>query len=81
VAIAGARPLACPVARWHALHGGAVTNRWHQEVRLDPPLLRRVLALLDGTRTVDSLAAAVGCPVEVARASVEALSASALVIA
>ena len=46
------RPLACPVARWHATHGGPVTNRWHQEVRLDGAPLRAVLAVLDGTRTM-----------------------------
>ena len=28
-------PCACPVARWHATHGGAITNRWHQEVTLE----------------------------------------------
>jgi len=76
----GERPLACPVARWHALHGGPVTNRWHQEVRLDPPLLRPVLGALDGTRTTEDLAGAAGCPVEAARASVEALAAAALVV-
>jgi len=75
-----ARPLACPVARWHALHGGAVTNQWHHEVRLDPPLLLQILGLLDGTRTVEVLAAAAGCTTEVARASVEALAAAALVV-
>jgi SAM-dependent methyltransferase len=77
----GERPLACPVARWHAHHGGAVTNRWHQEVRLDDAPLRRVLALLDGTRTLGNIAAATGCSVEVARVSVEALAAAALVVA
>ncbi|HEY3819815.1 MAG TPA: class I SAM-dependent methyltransferase [Polyangiaceae bacterium] len=77
----GARPVACPVARWHAVHGGAVTNRWHHEVRLDDAPLRRVLGLLDGARALDDVATAAGCPVEVARASVEALAAAALVVA
>jgi SAM-dependent methyltransferase len=49
------RPLACPVARWHASNGGAITNRWHQEVRLDDDVLRLVLARLDGTRTAADL--------------------------
>jgi SAM-dependent methyltransferase len=75
------RPVACPVARWHALHGGPLTNRWHQEVRLDDAPLRRVLGLLDGTRTVTEVATAAGCSAEVARASVEALAAAALVVA
>ena len=75
------RPLACPVARWHAHHGGAVTNRWHQEVRLDDALLRRVLSLLDGAHTLADIAAAAGCSAEVARASLEALAAAALVVA
>jgi hypothetical protein len=77
----GECPLACPVARWHALQGGAVTNRWHQEVRLEQPTLRRVLGLLDGSRRVEDIAVAAGCPTEVARASVEALAESALVVA
>jgi hypothetical protein len=49
-------------------------------VRLDPPLLLQILGLLDGTRTVEVLAAAAGCTTEVARASVEALAAAALVV-
>jgi hypothetical protein len=73
------RPRACPVARWHALHGGPVTNRWHQEVRLDPAL-RRVLGGLDGTRTVDDLGRTAGCPANVVQASVEALAAAALIV-
>jgi SAM-dependent methyltransferase len=72
------RPVACPVARWHARHGGPLTNRWHQEVRLDDAPLRAVLALLDGTRTVESAASAAGCTVDVARASIAALAAAAL---
>jgi hypothetical protein len=66
------------VARWHALHGGPVTNRWHQEVRLDDARLRAVLAALDGVRTVEAAAAAAGCTVEVARAAVASLAAAAI---
>jgi SAM-dependent methyltransferase len=72
------RPLACPVARWHAMHGGPLTNRWHQEVRLDDPPLRAVLATLDGTRTVAEIARGVRCTEPVARAAVEALASAAL---
>ena len=78
---AGERPLACPVARWHARSGGAVTNRWHQEVRLDEAPLRRVLAVLDGTRTVGEVSTAAACSEDTARASVAALAAAALVVA
>jgi ubiquinone/menaquinone biosynthesis C-methylase UbiE len=76
----GERPLACPAARWHAEHGGPITNRWHHEVRFDDAPLRRVLALLDGSRTVGDIAAAAGCSSSVARASVAALAAAALIV-
>jgi SAM-dependent methyltransferase len=52
----GDRPRACPVARWHAVHGGPITNRWHQEVNLAEPLLGFILARLDGVRTRSDLA-------------------------
>ncbi len=51
----GLRPKACPVARWHARHGGAVTNRWHHEVRLPDWALVLLLGCLDGTRDVGQL--------------------------
>jgi SAM-dependent methyltransferase len=50
------RPLACPVARWHAEHGGVVTNRLHQEVLVPDAIVRWVLARLDGTRSESDLA-------------------------
>jgi SAM-dependent methyltransferase len=53
---AGERPVACPVARWHAQHGGVVTNRLHEEVHIPDAIVRWVLARLDGTRTVLDLA-------------------------
>jgi hypothetical protein len=74
-----ARPEACPVARWHAVHDGTITNRWHQEVVLSDPALRRVLSMLDGTRSVDDVGAVLGQP-EVARASVQALARAALLV-
>ena len=78
---ASARALACPVARWHARHGGAVTNRWHQEVALEEPLLRRVLALLDGSRDAAAVARDARCTDEDATAAVRALAAAALLVA
>ena len=36
------RPVACPVARWHALHGGAITSRLHQEVLVPDAIVREV---------------------------------------
>ncbi len=85
------RPRACPVARWHAAHGGPITNAWHQEVRLDDPLLREVLALLDG-RPVDAVAAALagsaavgalgdGDRAALVEASLRALASAALLLA
>ena len=47
---------------------------------LEDAPLRRVLALLDGTRTVGEVAATAGCSVGVARASVAALAAAALIV-
>jgi SAM-dependent methyltransferase len=75
------QPVACPVARWHARHGGPLTNRWHQEVLLDDARMRAVLALLDGTRTIDDVARAAACPREIARASIAALASAALLVA
>jgi Predicted methyltransferase regulatory domain len=54
--VAGERPIACPVARWHAAHGGVITNRLHQEVLVPDAFVRWVLARLDGTRTRSDLA-------------------------
>jgi len=53
---APARPVACPVARWHAQHGGVVTSRLHHEVLVPDAIVRWVLARLDGTRTPRDLA-------------------------
>jgi hypothetical protein len=51
-----ARPRACPVARWHALHGGAITNAWHHEVTLPERVLVTLLGCLDGASDVAQLA-------------------------
>jgi hypothetical protein len=84
--------MACALARWHAAHGGAITNAWHQEVRLDDPLLRVVLARLDGSRSTGDLARELGesgpaasldadARLQLARAAVEVLSSAALLVA
>jgi SAM-dependent methyltransferase len=49
--VAGERPVACPLARWQAGHGGAVTNRLHQAVLTPDAFVRWVLERLDGSRT------------------------------
>jgi ubiquinone/menaquinone biosynthesis C-methylase UbiE len=49
------RPRACPVARWHALHGGTITNLRHQEVRLPESPLVSLLGCLDGASDVAQL--------------------------
>ncbi len=54
------RPEASALSRWHAAHGGAITNLWHQEVALDDPLLRQLLSRLDGTRSRQDLARELG---------------------
>jgi SAM-dependent methyltransferase len=51
-----ARPVTCPVARWHAEHGGVITSRLHHEVLVPDAIVRWVLARLDGTRTPRDLA-------------------------
>ena len=53
---AGERPIACALARWHANHGGVITNRLHQEVLVPDAIVRWVLGRLDGTRTLRELA-------------------------
>ncbi len=49
------RPRACPVARWHAANGGAITNRRHHEVRLLERATLSVLACLDGAHDAADL--------------------------
>jgi SAM-dependent methyltransferase len=71
------RPVACPVARWHAAHGGPVTNLWHHEVVLVDEPVRALLAALDGTRTAAELAGSLGSYV---RAGLRLLADSALIL-
>ena len=55
---AGERPLASPVARWRACNGERITNLRHETLTLKDVSARRLLALLDGTRTREALAKA-----------------------
>lgn len=47
---AGAHPKASAVARWEAAQGGDVTTLHHRHVEVQDQFVRRLLALLDGTR-------------------------------
>jgi hypothetical protein len=76
----GDRPRACSVARWHAEHGGTITNRWHQEVRLPDTHVRRVLGLLDGTRAVDEIVRETGIGPALVRTALELVAASSLLV-
>jgi SAM-dependent methyltransferase len=51
------RPSACPFARARCRDGGAVTTRLFKSQTFDDAPIRRLLELLDGTRTVDQIAA------------------------
>jgi hypothetical protein len=53
---ASEKPAASALARWHAEHGGTLTNLWHQEVVLAEDVVRFVLALADGTRDSNAIA-------------------------
>ncbi len=49
------RPLASPTARWQSAVGLPLTNIWHHSIKLEDPLLRHVLTLLDGSRDLPAL--------------------------
>jgi hypothetical protein len=53
---AGERPLASPVACWQARNGEQITNLRHETLTLKDVSARRLLTLLDGTRTREMLA-------------------------
>ncbi|MBK7331910.1 MAG: methyltransferase domain-containing protein [Betaproteobacteria bacterium] len=53
---AGAVPRASAVARWQASRRDFVVNLRHDSVVFDDPVRRRLLPLVDGTRTRDALA-------------------------
>jgi hypothetical protein len=48
---AGERPLACPLVRLQARDQEVLTNRCHCLVRIENPVVRGLLTLMDGTRT------------------------------
>ncbi|MBI4877707.1 MAG: methyltransferase regulatory domain-containing protein [Acidobacteria bacterium] len=58
------RPEAFPLARWQAREGSQLTTLRHSSVRLEDPLTRALLLLLDGTRNhsriVDEMALVAG---------------------
>ena len=60
----GERPLASAVARMQVETDDVVTSLWHDAVKLDDPLARALLPLLDGTRDRAALAAALGAKLE-----------------
>jgi SAM-dependent methyltransferase len=56
----GDRPLASPIARHQVGTGRIVTTLSHDSVNIDDETVRRLLPLLDGTRTRSALVAALG---------------------
>jgi SAM-dependent methyltransferase len=56
----GERPLASPIARQQVATGHIVTTLCHDSASIDDAVARRLLPLLDGTRTRPALAAALG---------------------
>ncbi len=71
------RPRASALARLQATEGSRVTSLEHRNVALDP-LAERVLVLLDGSRTVEEVAAACGWPAAMVEAVIEGLFGDAL---
>jgi methyltransferase-like protein/SAM-dependent methyltransferase len=55
------KPMASPLARWQAEKNASVTNRRHQSVALDD-FGNKLLALLDGTRSVDQVVSELRAP-------------------
>jgi SAM-dependent methyltransferase len=56
------RPAAFAAARWLSREHNVIPSLHHEALRFQDPLARKLLALLDGTRTRDELAAALGSP-------------------
>jgi SAM-dependent methyltransferase len=74
----GPRPIASPVARWQLEHGGFVASLRHTSVWIEDDLGRRLLTLMDGTRTAEMLRQELGAyvsakasPVQVSAADVD----------
>lgn len=79
--VPGERPVASAVARAQLEHGETVTNLRHDAVTLDDEIVRRLLPLLDGTRDLAALAAALGEPPDAIEARVRHLAKLALLVA
>ena len=62
VASAGERPQAFAAARWISREHDVIPSVYHEALRYQDPVGRRLLALLDGTRTREALGAALGGP-------------------
>jgi len=58
------RPVASPIARQQIATGSMVTTLCHEPVNVDQETARRLLPLLDGTRTRSALVAALGTALE-----------------
>jgi SAM-dependent methyltransferase len=71
------RPRASSLARLQAAEGSRVTSLQHRNVTLDP-LAAEVLVLLDGSRTVEEVAAACGWPPVIVEAVIEGIAGDAL---
>lgn len=74
------RPVASAVARAQIEHGSTVTNLRHATVNVDDGLALRMLALLDGTRDVATLTAALGEPADAVDARLRHLARLALIL-
>lgn len=61
-AVAGERPEAFAAARWINRTHRVIPNLYHEALRHQDPIGQRLLELLDGTRTREQLAAAIGGP-------------------
>jgi hypothetical protein len=60
--VAGIRPKAFAPARWMARERNVVPSVYHEALRFPDAAARRMLALLDGTRTRAELCASLGAP-------------------
>ena len=60
----GERPLASAIARQQVATGSLVTTLCHESVKVEHETARRLLSLLDGTRTRAALASALGAALD-----------------
>ena len=61
-AILGERPEAFAAARWINRENDVIPSLYHEALRYQDPIGRKLLALLDGTRNRSELMAAIGGP-------------------